>query len=261
MLKGHFEGKSDGLLQRVVTINEEIQKESYHKTILKKHFDTRETELKEYICTGKGEIEIENALFLSDNAWIKHYRGEILFVKGLECPRLLKRLIGTPSSDRCRILIIHVPDRNIVPKDIIDPFEWVNLEPEKELQAIEQDRPETASKPPAQAENVFRWCNGTWQIKFDGSTIHPPDRKGLRYIHHLLANPSKEISTSELIKVIPDTQGKRLLRKRGEGVLVEDGLNEPTSDNSIDEMALKQYRERLVEIDAAIKDAEDVERN
>lgn len=263
MLKGHFEGKSDGLLQRVVTINEEIQEESYHKTILKKHFDERETELKNYSCIGKNESEIENALFLSANALIKHYQGEILFVKGLRIPRILERLADTHRSPVCGKLIINVPDMDIIPKEIKDQFEVINLEPEKQVQATEHITPTAqnlASIPPAKDENVFRWCGGTWQMKFDNKEIYLPDSFGLRYIHHLLKHPNREIHVNDLKQITANAEeAKQLLKSKGKNVGTAEGLKETNIKHDLlDQDAIVEYNNRIKQLKREKEDAEEL---
>ena len=142
-----------------------------------------------------------------------------------------------------------------LPQDFKGQFEIIKLEAEKQSKTVDisQGQPESERQ---SKDNVFRWCGGTWEITFDGKTIRPPDSNGLRYIHHLLTL-HKEIHVSELIKVIPDTQRKRSLLEKGGKVGLEDGLNESTSDDSIDATALKQYKERLIELGNDIKRLKD----
>ena len=137
-----------------------------------------------------------------------------------------------------------------------DQFEPIYLEPEKQgrIENITQEKPESEKQA---KDNVFRWCSGTWEIIYDGKTIRPTDSYGLRYIHQLLTIPYKEIHVSELVKVILETQGKRSLLEKGKKVAIEDELNESTSDDSIDATALKQYKERLIELGNDIKRLKD----
>ena len=90
----------------------------------------------EYSCIGKTETEIERDLFSSNESFIFEYRrGEMLFVRGLNSKRILERLADSVESHCTGVLIINVPSMDIVSQELLDQFEVIELEPEKQTPA------------------------------------------------------------------------------------------------------------------------------
>jgi hypothetical protein len=86
----------------------------------------------------------------------------------------------------------------------------------------------------AEATNraMLRPEGGTWHIQFDGTLVHMPDLKGLWHLRALLARPHQPVAALSLI-----------------GASSEAPL--PTADTGpvLDREALRQYRQRLAELD------------
>jgi tetratricopeptide (TPR) repeat protein len=97
------------------------------------------------------------------------------------------------------------------------------------------------------AANEFRFTGEVWTLTMDGRTVHLPDTKGLRDIHHLLGRPGTDVPAVELL----DPEGGQLVvaaRRMG-------------GDAVLDEEAKIQYKRRLAmldeEIDAATERGDD----
>jgi tetratricopeptide (TPR) repeat protein len=86
----------------------------------------------------------------------------------------------------------------------------------------------------AEATNraMLRPEGGTWHIQFDGTDVHMPDLKGLWHLRALLARPHQPVAALSLV-----------------GASSEEPL--PTADTGpvLDREALRQYRQRLAELD------------
>ncbi|MDR4509589.1 MAG: hypothetical protein MRJ65_15405 [Candidatus Brocadiaceae bacterium] len=81
------------------------------------------------------------------------------------------------------------------------------------------------------AENVFRWCKGTWEITYNKKTIRPSDSLGLNYIHYLLCHPNKSICATELKSIAVSTiNNKQQLVEKGKKVKI-DGFNSNQSED------------------------------
>lgn len=86
----------------------------------------------------------------------------------------------------------------------------------------------------AEAANraTLRPEGGTWHIQYNGSDVHMPDLKGLWHLRELLARPHQPMAALSLI-----------------GASSDEPL--PTADTgpALDREALRQYRQRLAELD------------
>jgi hypothetical protein len=73
---------------------------------------------------------------------------------------------------------------------------------------------------------------GTWHIQYNGTDVHVPDLKGLWHLRELLARPHQPVAALSLI-----------------GASSDEPL--PTADTGpvLDREALRQYRQRLAELD------------
>jgi tetratricopeptide (TPR) repeat protein len=94
--------------------------------------------------------------------------------------------------------------------------------------------------------NVFRREGDYWLVVFHGDTVRVRDRKGMRYLAHLLAHPGREFHVLDLVAA-----------ETGHGILLGD------AGELLDERAKTAYRRRLAEIEDDIDQAralEDAER-
>lgn len=92
------------------------------------YFDSN---LREYSCIGKTETEIKHALFSPKNL-IRYYKnGDMFLVRGLDIPRILECLADSVEQYYTGVLIINVPSMDIVPQELLDQFEIIELEPKK----------------------------------------------------------------------------------------------------------------------------------
>ncbi len=105
---------------------------------------------------------------------------------------------------------------------------------------------------PAEAagdENAFRTEGDLWMLRYDGTSAHMRDTKGLRDIAGLLAVPGRAVHVTELAAA---TAGEPALREDGGGdAAVLDG------------QARAEYRARLADLEAEVDEADaanDVER-
>jgi hypothetical protein len=106
--------------------------------------------------------------------------------------------------------------------------------------------------------NLFRREGDYWSVSFEGHTIHMRDRKGMRYLARLLADPDREYHVLDLVaaETGSDAQGAS---SHAAG-LPRSALGD--AGESLDAQAKNAYRRRLAEIDddldqaRAIGDAE-----
>ncbi|MBM4056312.1 MAG: hypothetical protein FJ264_16905 [Planctomycetes bacterium] len=155
--------------------------------------------LTEYSCIGKTETEIERDLFnsLSSSLMTNYTRGEMLFVRGLNSKRMLERLADSYLMYCPGVMIINVPSINIVPQGLLEEFEIIELEPEKQG---------TPASTPQTKGNVFR-CNGdVWEITLKDDHLQVKDRLYMKHIQYVLENPLKRLSLLELDRVFEGKQ-------------------------------------------------------
>jgi hypothetical protein len=88
------------------------------------------------------------------------------------------------------------------------------------------------------AAHVFRFDGQVWELRYAGRTVHMPDAKGLRDVHHLLGRPGRDVPAVRLLR--PDG-GEVVVAARGMG-----------GDPVLDEEAVARYRRRLTQLDAEI---------
>ncbi|MFF5989194.1 ATP-binding protein [Prauserella flavalba] len=87
----------------------------------------------------------------------------------------------------------------------------------------------------------FRFTGEVWSLGLDGHTVHLPDAKGLRDLHHLISRPGTDVSAVELLS--PDG---------GEVVIAAKRLG---GDDILDDEARANYRRRLAVLDEQIDSA------
>ncbi len=104
-------------------------------------------------------------------------------------------------------------------------------------------------------DNVFRLEGEYWTIRYDGKTARFKDKKGLRYIAYLLKHPDEDFPAIELQRCcattqeLAESQEVRSVRPReleAEDSSFTDDLS--TRDEVHDEKALRNYRDRLIEL-------------
>jgi predicted ATPase len=79
---------------------------------------------------------------------------------------------------------------------------------------------------------MLRPENGTWHIEFDGAELHVPDLKGLWHLRWLLARPHQPVPALTLM-----------------GAKSDEALPRADTGPVLDRQALRQYRQRLAELD------------
>jgi hypothetical protein len=89
----------------------------------------------------------------------------------------------------------------------------------------------------AEATNrgTFRPDGGTWHIEYNGTDVHLPDLKGLWHLRELLARPHQPVAALSLI-----------------GASSDEPLASADTGPVLDREALRQYRQRLAELDDAL---------
>ena len=104
---------------------------------------------------------------------------------------------------------------------------------------------------PAAGVNVFRREADYWSVSFEGHSVHLRDRKGMRYLARLLADPGREFHVLDLVAAETD---------RGAPVDGGQAADLPRSvfgdaGEVLDARAKGAYRRRLAEIDEDIEQA------
>jgi hypothetical protein len=79
---------------------------------------------------------------------------------------------------------------------------------------------------------MLRPEGGTWHIQYDGTDVHMPDLKGLWHLRELLARPHQPVAALSLI-----------------GASSDEPLATADTGPVLDREALRQYRQRLAELD------------
>jgi hypothetical protein len=82
---------------------------------------------------------------------------------------------------------------------------------------------------------VLRPENGTWHVEFNGASVHAPDLKGLWHLRELVARPHQPVPALSLIGATSDAP-----------------LADADAGPMLDRQALRQYRQRLAELDDEI---------
>lgn len=166
------------------------------------------------------------------------------------------------QTDKRGLLIVSTLSEKDLPGYFAKQFEVIDFNP-KHVQATEHITPTAqnlTSIPPAKDENVFRWCGGTWQMKFDNKEIYPPDSFGLRYIHHLLKHPNREIHVNDLKQITANSEeAKQPLKSKGKNVGTAEGLKETNIKHDLlDQDAIVEYNNRIKELKREKEDAEEL---
>jgi hypothetical protein len=86
---------------------------------------------------------------------------------------------------------------------------------------------------------TLRPDGGVWHITFDGKSIHVPDMKGLWHLRELVSRPREAVPALSLLSTEAD-----------------DPIPVGDAGPQLDREALRQYRNRLAELDTELDDAE-----
>jgi predicted ATPase len=97
---------------------------------------------------------------------------------------------------------------------------------------------QTARTEPAERASL-RPAGGVWHLAFNGKSVHVPDLKGLWHLRELVSRPREAVPALSLL-ASPS----------------EDPVPVGDAGPMLDREALKQYRKRLAELDAALEAAE-----
>lgn len=99
--------------------------------------------------------------------------------------------------------------------------------------------------------STFRREGEYWSIVFEDDAFRLRDSKGLRYLAHLLAAPSREIHVLELVSVV-EAQARQH-PQANEGAAPETG----DAEALLDARAKAEYRERFLELESELAEAEE----
>jgi len=126
-----------------------------------------------------------------------------------------------------------------------------------------QDGPTKMPVPPVVRQTVapadndqryFRKTGEVWSLQFDGSSVSIRHRVGMSYIAQLLRSPGRMFSCRELqTAVLGNPVGRAVLDNQDKAKL---RVANPVKDEILDTTAIKQCKERLVSIEAELREAE-----
>ncbi|MFD2395680.1 hypothetical protein ACFSVJ_00300 [Prauserella oleivorans] len=91
------------------------------------------------------------------------------------------------------------------------------------------------------AAHEFRFADGAWTLTMNGHTVHLPDAKGLRDLHHLLSRPGTDVAAVTLLNPEGGEQVVAAKRLGGDAVL--------------DDVAKTEYKRRIDRLDDQIDQA------
>lgn len=129
---------------------------------------------------------------------------------------------------------------------------------------------DTAIQQPASESHQFRRTDGTWEISFDGKTIHPPHLLGFRYLAILLQHPGRSIPAITMRNIESGFATCRPPDQPSDasGVLTTLDLEDETGserraphdaatvDDTLDAKAIRAYKQRKRAADAELEEAE-----
>ena len=142
------------------------------------------------------------------------------------------------SGNEQRAELEHRAARAIIDEIRTPPAAASTPPPGREAPAPGIDRP----------DNAFRRVGDYWSVTFDGHTVNLPDRKGMRHLARLLAQPGREFHVLDLAAA-----------ESGNPVSADDAPAAHSAFGDAGEMldaqAKSAYRRRLAEIDDDIEQA------
>jgi hypothetical protein len=104
---------------------------------------------------------------------------------------------------------------------------------------------------PVASVNVFRREGDYWSVVFEGRTVRVRDRKGMRYLARLLADPGREYHVLDLVAA-ESGSGAQVDSSQAAG-LPRSALGD--AGEGLDAQAKDAYRRRLAEIDGDLEQA------
>lgn len=129
----------------------------------------------------------------------------------------------------------------------LDP--WLEALPEKGRAETMPIR--AATEAPAQAAELWR-DGDVWTVGWEGRTVQIKTQRGLEFLHRLVREPGKSLHAQELM-----AQGAEPAARRPSAQKRELSLDEEAGLEVLDETALRNYRNRLSELDTEISEAQD----
>ncbi len=90
---------------------------------------------------------------------------------------------------------------------------------------------------------TFGWVGDHWHVAFDGATATIADRKGMRHLARLLADPGRELHVLDLMAMEESPSE------------VRDAARASDAGEHLDDEAKRAYRRRLIDIDEDIEEA------
>jgi tetratricopeptide (TPR) repeat protein len=109
----------------------------------------------------------------------------------------------------------------------------------------------SATEAPARlGHGHFRREGEYWTVGFDGPAFRLRDAKGMAYLARLLAHPGRELHALDLVQAIPTATGRRASPELSVDPLGDAGPH-------LDASAKAAYRERLNELEAELREAEE----
>jgi hypothetical protein len=130
-----------------------------------------------------------------------------------------------------------------------------------DLLASEYPKPVTSPVDATNKQNVFRRKGDVWEIQFNGEKSFDLNHsRGMGYISVLLRNPGKEFQARQLyieLAGIPQSPASHY-GQMSEEERNQEGLYSDTKTRrvTLDERALKEYRDALIDLDAELAEAE-----
>jgi tetratricopeptide (TPR) repeat protein len=110
---------------------------------------------------------------------------------------------------------------------------------------------DASDEQPVASVNVFRREGDYWSIVFEGRTVRVRDRKGMRYLARLLADPGREYHVLDLVAA--ETGSDAQVDSSHAAGLPRSALGD--AGEGLDAQAKDAYRRRLAEIDDDLEQA------
>jgi tetratricopeptide (TPR) repeat protein len=119
--------------------------------------------------------------------------------------------------------------------------------------AAQSSGPSAEAAPIDTSSYLFRKDAGVWTIAFEGDSFHIRDQRGLYYIRLLLQFPERDL---HVLEIVSPQQAPAIITQAGTEDLRIAGVSQAGIDR-VDAEALKQYRQRLLDLDCEISVADE----
>jgi DNA-binding response OmpR family regulator len=134
------------------------------------------------------------------------------------------------------------------------------MSPQESVRVIRDRLSQRALLSLCNAENVFRKEGQGWFVRYDGKSTQLKESINFKRIHYLLQRPNEKVSSKELVdaflKPDPDSLDDRRRDMSREQLEEEEGLSETggyRGENTLDDKAISEYKERLAEIESQLE--------